>query len=291
MTERTIAANGLELWTEHFGDPADPAVLLIMGAESQGTMWPLPLIERIVAAGRSVIRYDNRDVGQSSVIDFENTPYDLNDLTADACAVLDAYGIEQAHIVGASMGGMILQCLMIDHPHRLLSATVVMSSPLSGQPDAWGRGRFFSEDLPAGPFMSAMDEIPPSAPAASREEYLEQRVAMFASLADPSAVDMDLLRQAFEAEYDRARDINAKGNHLLALGRSQPTDRRPLLSECSVRTAVIHGVNDPIFPVAHGRAIADAVPGAEFLEMADMAHDLPPHTWDAVVKSVSAGAV
>src|SRR5436190_11031502 len=122
MAEKTVQANGVEIWTEDFGDPADPTILLIMGAGGQAILWPDPLCTSLVAGGRHVIRYDNRDVGQTtSHADFSAHPYTIGDMAADAVAVLDAYGVERAHIVGASMGGMIAQTVALEHPGRVLS--------------------------------------------------------------------------------------------------------------------------------------------------------------------------
>lgn len=132
MTERIIEANGITIWTESFGDPTDAPLLLIMGATAQGIYWPDDFCQALVEQSRFVIRYDNRDTGQSTCFDFATNPYTLDDLAADAIAVLDAYGIEQADIAGASMGGMITQTLMIQAPERVRSATLIMSSPLSG---------------------------------------------------------------------------------------------------------------------------------------------------------------
>ncbi len=131
MTERMIDSNGIRLWTEDFGDPNDPTLLLVMGASAQGIQWPEPFIEAFVARGFYVIRYDNRDTGQSTCFDFATSPYTLDDLANDAVGVLDAYGVRAAHVAGASMGGMITQTLMIRYPHRLKSATIIMSSPLA----------------------------------------------------------------------------------------------------------------------------------------------------------------
>ncbi len=287
MTEKVIEANGIELWTEDFGDPADPAVLLVMGAEAQGVMWPVALIEQIVARGRYVIRYDNRDVGQSSVFDFDTDPYTLDEMAEDAIGILDHYRIDKAHVAGASMGGMITQLLMIRHPERLLSATVIMSSPLSGNADDNGMPRLFDATLPKGPFMDAMGDVRPERAPTNREEYVTSRVEMFAALGDPSQVDREGMRLQFEVEFERARDINSKANHALAIGRSSPADRRPLLATCAVRTTVIHGENDPILPLAHGQAVADAVPGAVFHGFGNMAHDLPEHCWPALFESVT----
>src|SRR5688572_11330430 len=109
MNERVVRSDDLEIWTEAFGDPGKPAVLLLMGSYYQGIAWPEEFCARIAAAGRYVVRYDHRDVGQSSVVDFEQDPYTLLDMARDAVVILDDYGIGAAHLIGASMGGMIAQ--------------------------------------------------------------------------------------------------------------------------------------------------------------------------------------
>src|SRR4051794_18249869 len=115
MAERIIDSNGIRMWTEAFGNPRDPTLLLIMGASAQGIQWPEPFIDEFVKRKFHVIRYDNRDTGQSTCFDFAKAPYTLDDLANDAVGVLDAYDVGSAHVAGASMGGMIAQTLMIRH--------------------------------------------------------------------------------------------------------------------------------------------------------------------------------
>lgn len=286
MTERIVQDGPLELWTENLGTSSDPTVLLIMGAESQGTAWPLPLIDELRRAGRRVLRYDHRDVGQSTVFDFEEHPYDLDDMAADAITVLDAYEVDRAHVVGASMGGMITQLLMARAPHRLLSATLVMTSPLAGRLSPAGSLLIEDPSLPTGPLMTAMAESPPAAVPSDRETYVRERVEMFVGLSDPEEVQPELLRQHFEMEFDRARDIRSKAHHALAIAASEPKDRRSLLGSVETPTTVIHGENDPILPIEHGLALAEAIEGAELHRVAGMAHDLPPQCWPHLVRAV-----
>ncbi|MEM6702685.1 MAG: alpha/beta hydrolase [Acidobacteriota bacterium] len=286
MSERIVQDGQLELWTESFGAAADPAVLLIMGAESQGTAWPLPLIDELRKAGRRVLRYDHRDVGQSTVFDFRQNPYDLDELAADAVTVLDAWEIEKAHVVGASMGGMITQLLLARHPHRLHSATLVMSTPLAGNLSDAGSLLIDDPSLPASSLMRAMAAAPPQPVPTERETYARERVELFAGLSDPEQVDTDLLRRMFEMEFDRARDIRSKANHGLAIAASEPKDRRALLASVTTPTTVVHGEKDPILPIDHGLALAQAIPGAEMRRVDGMAHDLPPQSWPHLVAGV-----
>ena len=273
MPEKTLNANGIDIWTEDFGNPVDTPTLLIMGASSQAIRWPDELIDSLVAAGRYVIRYDNRDVGQSACFDFAAHPYTLDDMALDAVGVLDGYGIESAHIVGPSMAGMITQLLMLNHRPRVRSATIIMSTPLSGGGDAMD---FAADGLPGTPdeFMAKL--LANLGPAATREERISQHFKLYELLVG-SAEPFDEASQHELAtrEVDRARDFAKRSNHQLAIARTTPSDRRPMLKSVEVPTLVVHGTEDPIFPLAHGKALADAIPGTELMTMEGAGHEMP----------------
>ena len=289
MAERTVKANGIEIWTEGFGEPADPTILLIMGASAQGILWPEEIYGPIVAAGRHVIRYDNRDTGQTSCFDFAEHPYTLSDLARDAVGVLDAYGIERAHAVGASMGGMIGQTIAIEQPERLITLTSIMSSPGGAAvAEAMSSEEASDDELPP-PTQEVMDLVMSqvSDPPKTREEKIERRAAMFRLLAGSlGTYDEAAARERFEREYDRARNWEAQNNHGLAIANSP--DRRPALARVTVPTLVIHGTEDPILPYEHGTATAKAIPGAELLTIEGMGHGFPepalPRILDAIVR-------
>ncbi len=275
MPERMIAANGIEIWTEDFGDRNDPAVLLIMGASAQGIMLPEPFCQGIVDGGRYVIRYDNRDTGQSTCFGAGNAKYGLPDMARDAIGVLDAYGIDRAHVVGASMGGMIGQTVAIEHPDRIRSLTSIMSTPAGGEVAAAMEGEAKEGGLP-GPTQAVIEASMKAAvnPPASQEERIEQRLEMFRVLAGSlGSYDETARRAVFELEYSRARDYESMGNHGLALTGSP--DRRPALAKLSLPVLVIHGTEDPILPYEHGVATAKAISGAELLTIEKMGHDMP----------------
>ena len=207
MPDKTLAANGIEIWTEDFGNPADPATLLIMGAGAQGIRWPQELVDGLVDAGRHVIRYDNRDTGQSTCFDFATHPYTLDDLALDAVGVLDGYSIAAAHVVGASMGGMTVQTLMLKHRPRVRSATIIMSSPISG-----GGGdttEFAMNDLP-GPSEDVMARLMvPSDPRDTPEAQIERRLGVYRLLKGSAELfDAALQREVTRREVDRARDFS-----------------------------------------------------------------------------------
>jgi pimeloyl-ACP methyl ester carboxylesterase len=281
VTERIVNGNGIRIWTEDFGDRRNPALLLIMGASAQGIQWPEPFIERLVAGGLYVIRYDNRDTGQSTCFDFSKAPYTLDDLARDATAVLDAYDLASAHVAGASMGGMIVQMLMIRHAQRVRSATIVMSSPLAGS-------ALMSNELLPGPAPEWMAKFAAgqNMPLDTPEQKIEMRVAMFTLLAGRIPPDTTALRAVATREVARATNFAAQANHGLAITASAPNDRRPMLRTSTIPTLVIHGTDDPILPYAHGKALADAIPRARLSTIDGMGHDLPQSQWPDVAQAI-----
>ena len=274
MAEKIVRANGIDIWTEDFGDPADPPVLLIMGASAQGIYWHESLVQAIVDRGRYVIRYDNRDTGQSTCFDIAQNPYTLDDLAADAVGVLDAYGIEAADVAGASMGGMIVQALAIQQRDRIGSATIIMSSPLSG---GGAQPELGTDDLPGpDPVWMAESFALMAQPVDTREEKIAIRMEMFRRLTG-SVEPFNETRQRDIAtrEVDRAKNFAAMNNHAIAIGMSSPTDRRPRLRELDVPALVVHGTEDPILPYPHGVALAKAIPGATLLTLEGAGHEMP----------------
>ncbi len=283
MAERIIDSNGIRLWTEDFGDRRNPTLLLVMGASAQGIQWPEAFIQPFVDKGFHVIRFDNRDTGQSSCFDFAKQPYNLDDLANDAVGVLDAYDVDAAHVAGASMGGMITQTLMIRQPKRVRSATIIMSSPLAGSVD--GVPMLHSDDLegPDPKWLGEMMQLQTSMPTSTPAELIDMRVAMFTKLAGRLPVDTAGLRDIATREVGRAINFAAQANHSLAIGASSPNDRRPLLRETSIPTLVVHGTDDPILPYPHGKALAEAIPGAKLLTIDGMGHDLPVQVWPQII--------
>lgn len=276
--ERFVASGDVRLWAERSGSPGAPAVLLIMGTSAQGIGWPDDLVDVLVAGGRQVIRFDHRDTGRSTCVDFDARPYALADMAADAVAVLDGYQVAAAHIAGASLGGAIGQWLAVHRPERVLTLTAIMTGPLGHDAGpAWARALAGKEADPG--------DLPPPSPRFLR--HLAERAAMpqttraeqvAAGLATWRVLNGDVLpfdepaaRRFVETSYDRATDFAAAANHDRA-GRQMTPDRLVPLSTITVPTLVVHGTEDPLRPLPHGQALAAQIPGARLETVHGMGH-------------------
>jgi pimeloyl-ACP methyl ester carboxylesterase len=270
-------ANGIEIEYESFGRESDPAILLIMGFGGQLTLWQTSFCEALAARGFRVIRFDNRDVGKSThfleagVPDIGAlmaalasgapviAPYTLDDMAADAAHLLDALGIDKAHIVGASMGGMIAQLVAINHPGKTKSLVSVMSTT----------GR---RDLPpAKPEAMAALMTPPASPA--REDRIAASLNTWRALGSPGypATDAELRRNA-ERDADRVPyEPTGVARQMAAIVAAQPRNEK--LKGVKAPTLVLHGADDPIIPYQAGEDTAASIPGAELVIVAGMAHD------------------
>jgi pimeloyl-ACP methyl ester carboxylesterase len=283
MSERIVRRNGISIWSEAFGDPGMPAVLLLMGSYYQGIAWPEAFCERIAAAGRFVIRYDHRDVGRSVVIDYQQSPYTLADMAADAVLVLDEYGIQAAHVVGASMGGMIAQEVALSFPDRVLSLTSFMSTPLaksftdgSAAPELPG---------PTDAAWKAFETVPVAGSTMSREERIEGWTQFQRGVSGTLVpFDEDGQRDLQTRFVDRAQDLDAMWNHLAATAASP--DRTDRLASLEARTLVVHGSLDPVIPIAHAHATAAAIPGSELLVIEGLGHEYDARALEPVADAI-----
>ncbi|MFJ8595197.1 alpha/beta fold hydrolase [Streptomyces sp. NPDC093598] len=275
-----VPVNGLELWAEDFGDQDHPTVLLVMGAQAQGVQWNDGLVRRLVDGGRRVIRYDHRDTGRSSTVDFTAQPYTVGDMASDALAVLDAFGAARAHLVGASLGGVIAQRLAVTHPHRVLTLTSLSSQPLgtdtmaSVQRALEGAPPLVGElPPPKAELLAALASAFPEREA-GLEEYLTARLPLWRIL-HGSALPFheDEYRAMEERVHERARDLQAVLNHTYAgaMGTGATTE----LTSVTAPTLVLHGTEDPMFPPPHAEATAAAIPGARLTMIEGMGHTLP----------------
>lgn len=278
-------ANGIEIEYETFGEPTNPAVLLIMGLAAQLTRWPMPLVEDLVARGYFVIRYDNRDVGLSTKFDDApvpelpaligammtgqkpDVPYTLNDMAADAVGLLDALDIRRAHVMGASMGGMIAQLVAAAYPDRVLSLTSIMSS--TGNPAL----------PPSKPEAMAVLTTRPT--GNDRDVMIAHGIRGERVIGSPGyPVEESTLRARVERDFDRMHYPPGAGRQLAAVVSNG--DRRAAIATIKAPTMVIHGADDPLVPVEAGRDTAATIPGAEITEVSGMGHNLP----DALIPTV-----
>ncbi|MEU5264467.1 alpha/beta hydrolase [Amycolatopsis sp. NPDC021455] len=277
-------ANGLELEYDTFGDPADPALVLVMGLGAQMITWEDGFCELLAGRGFFVVRYDNRDVGLSTWLDhlpapdlaaiaagdMTTAPYRLSDMADDAIGLFDALGIGRAHVVGASMGGMIVQQLAIDHPDRLLSLTSIMST--TGDP-AVGR---------AEPWALALLSRPP---ANTREQAIADSVEGYRRLGSPGYPDDEAFLLAKAAlHYDRARHPVGTLRHAAAVVASG--DRTAGLRAVRLPALVVHGDADPLIDISGGKATAEAIPDAELVVIPGMGHNLPRAVWPEIAEAI-----
>lgn len=282
-----VAANGIEICFDTFGDPADPPLLLVMGFGAQMTAWREGFCQRLADRGRYVIRFDNRDVGLSTHLDgvavdigavllaaagqgeMPPVPYTLHDMADDAFGLLSALNIDRAHIVGASMGGMIVQQMAIDHPERVLSMTSIMST--TGEPHA------FQADPRA---TAALMGVPPT----ERDAYLAFAVERARVIGSPRFFDPDRAAELAGINFDRSFYPEGSTRQLAAIRASG--DRAEGLRALRVPTLVIHGRVDPLVLPIGGERTAELVPGATLLMISDMAHDLPEPLWPILCDAI-----
>jgi pimeloyl-ACP methyl ester carboxylesterase len=272
-----VNVNGLDIEYESFGREGDPAILLIMGLASQLTLWPEALCSGLTARQFRVIRFDNRDIGKSTHLSDKGAPdlaalmarllsgqpveppYTLNAMAADAMGLLDAIGVDRAHIVGASMGGMIAQLVAVHYPARTKSLVSIMSTT----------GR---RDLPpAKPEAMAAIMTPPA--SLGREDRIEGAVRIWRAIGSPGYPASDAeLRALAEREVDRGPYEPAGTARQMAAVIAAPP-RNEILKNVRAPTLVIHGADDPLVPVAGGEDTAASIPGAELIINPGMGHD------------------
>tara|TARA_Y100000768_G_C23986341_1_gene689064 strand:+ start:3600 stop:4490 length:891 start_codon:yes stop_codon:yes gene_type:complete len=276
----------MEFEYETFGRPSDPAVLLVMGLGAQLIHWPERFCQMLADGGYRVIRFDNRDAGLSTKFDgvevdflglvaaalegqkVVNAPYDLSDMAQDGFGILDELGIEEAHIVGASLGGMIAQTMAIDEPERVISLTSIMSATGSRE----------VVDIPDESLGLLLTPAP-----TERSEYLDYS-ANYAIWCSKKYFDADLAREYAAASYDRSYYPDGSGRQIAALLASG--DREALLAELQVPTLVVHGRDDRLLLPSFGERTAEIIPGSNFLLLSDMGHDLPEQLWPVVVDAI-----
>ena len=291
MPETT--ANGITIHYDEHGDPSAPPLLLVMGLGAQMTLWPMELVEALVERGFRVIRYDNRDIGLSQKMDGAaapgmvkhillrriglrpKVPYSLADMAADGIGLLDALGIERAHVVGASMGGMIAQLMAVNHADRLLSLTSIMSTT--------GNAKLPQADKPA---MQALTTPPPSL---EPEVLVEHGIGIARAIGSPGyPAPEERLRTRVRGGIERSVYPQGLPRQMAAI--IDDGDRRGRLADVRVPTLVLHGEDDPLVKVEAGRDTAAAIPGATIKTVPGWGHDLPLELVDELADDIAAHA-
>jgi pimeloyl-ACP methyl ester carboxylesterase len=274
---------GIRLCYDAFGNPADPPLLLVMGLGTQMVAWHEDFCGKLVDEGFYVIRFDNRDIGRSTHLDAAPTPtlrqllmrrppaaYRLEDMAGDTVGLLDALGIDAAHIVGASMGGMIAQTLAATRPDRVLSLVSIMSTTGSrrvGRP-AWRVMPIFLKQAPR-----------------DREAFIDHTELLFKTIGSSGIPRDDAeLREVAGLMFDRGLDPAGTSRQLAAIIASG--NRTPALRRITAPTVVIHGTADRLVRPSGGRATAKAIPGAKLVKVEGMGHDLPRGAWDQIVAAI-----
>lgn len=284
MAEAFARVGELDICYETFGDPDDPAILLIMGLGTQMLAWHEDFCEQLASRGYFVVRHDNRDIGRSTRLsdapvpslkqlalrDKRGAAYTLSDMAGDSVGVLDHLGIEQAHIVGASMGGMIAQRIAIEHPERTLSLVSIMSNT----------GSYWSGQ----PALTMYAVLLRPAPK-EREAFIQRAVDMFVKIGGSGfGPNVEDLRDIASRSYDRGHDPRGSSRQLGAIVADP--DRGPELRKLKVPATVIHGAEDRLVRRSGGRATAKVIPGSTLVEISGMGHGLPRGAWPQIIGAI-----
>jgi pimeloyl-ACP methyl ester carboxylesterase len=287
--EAIARVGDVELCYQTIGEPGDPPMLMVMGLAAQMYWWPDGLCDLLARRGFRLIRFDNRDCGGSSVLDalgapsLEATlagadgaaPYTLSELADDAAGLLDALGIDAAHLVGASMGAMIAQALAIEHPDRVLSLASIMGTT--------------GERSVGRPTAEAQQVLMRTPPLDDRIAYVES-VAAARGVIGSHGLERDeaWTREIAGRSFDRGVRPEGTLRQLVAIIASG--DRTAALRSLRIPTVVVHGTDDALIDVSGGRATAAAIPGAELVLLEGMGHDLPPAAWGPIADAIAANA-
>ena len=286
-------ANGIEIHYEEQGDKTAPPMLLIMGFGAQLTLWPDELVEALASRGFRVIRYDNRDIGLSHKFDGvkapglvkmtllsklglkPKVPYTLADMADDGAGLLDTLGIEKAHIVGASMGGMIAQHFVSRHADKCLSLTTIFST--TGNPKL----------PPAKP--EAMKALVTRPDSTDEKVLVEHGMMVARTIGSPGyPTEEERLRERTTASVRRSFYPEGPTRHLSAIVADG--DRRGMLKDVTVPTLVLHGEDDPLVPCEGGRDTAASIPGAKLKTIPGWGHDLPLELVDELADTIAGHA-
>jgi pimeloyl-ACP methyl ester carboxylesterase len=272
--ERIVRANGVDLCVQTFGDRADPPILLIMAGASSMDWWEDGFCERLMAGSRFVIRYDHRDTGRSVSYEPGAAPYSLRDLAEDAVGLLDAFGLESAHLAGMSVGGWIGQLVALDHPDRVASLTLISTSPTAGSSDP---------DLPdmAEELQAFFAQEAPEPDWSDRDAVIDYIVEGERPFAGSRPFNEGATREIAARVFDRTTNLASSFTNHAGIDSGERWRER--LGEVSAPTLVIHGTEDPMYPYGNAVALANEIPGAQLLALERVGHETPPRAlWDVV---------
>lgn len=275
--EAVHQVNGVEICAETFGDPRDPAILLIMGAMCSMVYWDTEFCQRLADTGRFVIRYDNRDVGRSTVYAPGTSNYMVADLAEDAVGVLDAYGVQRAHLVGMSLGGMIAQVIAVNHPQRVQTMTLIASSLYGSDENHRGLPPMDERILAYHAQGASLDWTDTEAVA----RYLVEGSAL---LCGPAHVfEEERAYRQVTAEIKRAKQLLSMFNHALLRGDD---GFEGMQAKITAPTLVIHGTHDTVLPFAHATALTESIPGAELLTLEGTGHEIHADDWATIIRAI-----
>jgi pimeloyl-ACP methyl ester carboxylesterase len=272
--EQILEANGVDLCVETFGDAADPTILLVHGASASMLWWDEDLCERIVAGGRYVIRFDNRDTGRSVSYPPGRPEYSLKDMEDDAVGILDSLGIQRAHFVGQSMAGGIVTMAALHDAERVASITLV--STTGGDAGLPPMSDEFTGYIRSG--------APDSSDPVAVVEFIVGLTEVYSG--GSPYYDEHATRTLVEQDVARTSDIAACLTNHFVIDTGTPLHHR--LGEIEAPVLVVHGEQDPVFPLDHGRALQKQIPGAKLLILEKAGHDLPRQLWDVFVPALLA---
>ena len=264
--QMVTVAPGVELCVQTAGDPRDPAILLVHGACASMVWWEDELCDLIAAGGRFVIRYDQRDVGRSTSFPLGDPGYAMSDLARDAVAVLDALGVERAHVLGRSMSGGTALFLAVDHPERVASVTFMSTTTADG-----------GLPSPTAEFGAATDVEMPD--VTDTEAFVDYATRMVLAYHGPSPLaDPEHVRRLARLDVERTRDLAASQTNHFAMDFDEPVGGG--WAQVTQPALVVHGELDPCFPLPHAEAVRDAVPGARLVVLEGAGHELPVARWN-----------
>jgi pimeloyl-ACP methyl ester carboxylesterase len=271
--EKIVQANGVDVCVQTFGDRADSPILLIHGATTSMFGWEDEFCERLAAGSRFIMRYDHRDTGRSVSYEPGAPQYTLRDLVADAVGLLDAFDLESAHLVARSMGGQLAMLAALDYPHRIASLTLIGTSPGG------------SDLPPMSEAFLAYTGGTENPDWSDREAVIDHVLGMLRVFSGGSGhFNEATLRDLVGHDVDRTANVASSQINHFAMDVGEPFRGR--IGEIRAPTLVVHGEEDPVFPLGHALALEREIPGAELLVLEQTGHELPMAVWDVVVPAI-----